>query len=88
MNTSEQTWFFKPPVIEDTLKSGMIRIERKTFAFILKENIRGRFLRIVEQAGPLHTSLIIPTSGLEDFKKLLCEMLAANGQPPKGQREA
>ena len=37
-----------PPVQENTLKSGQVQIERKTIAFMLKENPRGRFLRITE----------------------------------------
>ena len=36
----------KPPVAEDTLKSSKVQIERKTFVLALKENTRGRFLRI------------------------------------------
>ena len=41
----------KPPVNEDTLKSDKIQIERKTFVFTLKENPRGRFLRITEDVA-------------------------------------
>jgi hypothetical protein len=41
----------KPQVQEDTLKSETIQIERKTFVFTLKENPRGRFLRITEDVG-------------------------------------
>ena len=33
----------RPPVNEDTLKSGEVQIERKNFVFTLKENPRGRF---------------------------------------------
>ena len=39
----------RPPVNEDTLKSAEIQIERKNFVFTLKENPRGRFLRITEE---------------------------------------
>ena len=39
----------KPHVNEDTLRSGTVQIERKTFVFTLKENPRGRFLRITEE---------------------------------------
>ena len=41
----------KPPVNEDTLKTDKIQIERKTFVFTLKENPRGRFLRVTEDVG-------------------------------------
>ena len=74
----------KPPVNEDTLKSEKVQIERKTFVFTLKENPRGRFLRITEDVGGRRDAIIIPATGLEDFKKLLDEMLKASGElPPK-----
>ena len=63
-----------------------VQIERKTFVFTLKENPRGRFLRITEDVGGRRDTIIIPAPGLEDFKKLLDEMVkAANDAPPPGQ---
>lgn len=74
----------KPPVNEETLKSDKVQIERKTFVFTLKENPRGRFLRITEDVGGRRDTIIIPAPGLDDFKKLLDEMVrAANESPPK-----
>jgi hypothetical protein len=74
----------KPPVNEDTLKSGQVQIERKTFVFTLKENLRGRLLRITEDTGGHHDTIIIPSTGLDEFKKLLDEMIkASNELPPK-----
>ena len=76
----------KPPVNEDTLKTDKVQIERKTFVFTLKENPRGRFLRITEDVGGRRDTIIIPAPGLEDFKKLLDEMVkAAHDAPPPGQ---
>jgi len=74
----------KPPVNEDTLKSDKVQIERKTFVFTLKENPRGRFLRITEDVGGRRDTIIIPSTGLEDFKKLVDEMVKASAEmPPK-----
>jgi hypothetical protein len=74
----------KPAVAEDTLKSSKVQIERKTFVLALKENTRGRFLRITEDVGGRRDTIIIPAPGLEDFKKLLEEMVQANAEiPPK-----
>jgi hypothetical protein len=74
----------KPPVVEDTLKTDKIQIERKTFVFTLKENPRGRFLRITEDVGGRRDTIIIPAPGLEDFKKLLDEMVKTAAEtPPK-----
>jgi PurA ssDNA and RNA-binding protein len=74
----------KPPVAEDTLKSDSIQIERKSFHFTLKENPRGRFLRITEDVGGRRDTIIIPAPGLEDFKKTLDAMVKASAEiPPK-----
>ncbi|MGA3282930.1 MAG: RNA-binding protein [Verrucomicrobiota bacterium] len=74
----------RPFVQEDTLKSNQVQIERKTFVFTLKENLRGRLLRITEGVGDRHDTIIIPSTGLEEFKKLLDEMIkASNELPPK-----
>jgi hypothetical protein len=67
----------RPFVQEDTLKSGLIHIERKSFHLTLKENPRGRFLRITEEVGGKRNTIIIPSTGLAEFKKLLDEMVGA-----------
>jgi hypothetical protein len=74
----------RPPIQEDTLRSEKIQIERKTFVFTLKENPRGRFLRITEDVGGRRDTIIIPAPGLEDFKKLLEDMVRTSAEiPPK-----
>jgi hypothetical protein len=72
----------RPPVNEDTLKTGQVQIERKTFVFTLKENPRGRFLRITEDVGGRRDNIIVPAPGLEEFKKLLDEMVKAATEIP------
>ena len=68
----------RPLVQEDTLKSEIIQIERKSFRLTLKENPRGRFLRISEEVGGKRSSIIVPSTGLAEFKKLLDEMVNAD----------
>ena len=70
----------KPPVHEDTLRTERIQIERKTFVFALKENPRGRFLRITEDVGGRRDTIIIPAPGLEDFKKALEVMVKTSAE--------
>ena len=72
----------RPQVNEDLLKSERVQIERKTFVFTLKENPRGRFLRITEDVGGRRDAIIIPATGLEDFTKLLNEMVKASNDIP------
>lgn len=59
-----------------------MQIERKTFVFTLKENPRGRFLRITEDVGGRRDTIIIPAPGLQDFLKVLETMVQANGDAP------
>ena len=74
----------RPHVPEETLKAGELHVERKEFVFLLKENSRGRFLRIIEMSGKISNSIVIPCSGLGEFKKSLAEMLnTADTLPPK-----
>jgi len=72
----------KPHVNEETIRSDKVQIERKTFVFALKENPRGRFLRITEDVGGRRDTIIIPAPGLEDFKKLLEDMVRAAAETP------
>jgi hypothetical protein len=67
----------KPGLQEDTLKSEKLQIERKTFVFALKENPRGRFVRITEDVGGRRDTIIIPASGLRDFQRAFNEMVLA-----------
>lgn len=67
---------------EETLRSERIQVERKTFIFTLKENPRGRFLRITEDVGGRRDNIIIPAPGLEDFKKIIDDMVKAAGELP------
>ena len=78
----------RPPVVEDTLKSGEVQIERKNFVFTLKENPRGRFLRITEDVGGRRDTIIIPSTGLAEFKKLLDEMVKASDEIPAKDQPA
>src|SRR5512144_954470 len=73
----------KPPVNEETLKSDKVQIERKTFLFALKENPRGRFLRITEDVGGRGDTIIIPAPGLDDFRKIIDTMVEAANEAPK-----
>jgi hypothetical protein len=76
----------KPAVVEDTLRSDKVQIERKTFLFTLKENPRGRFLRITEDVNGRRDTIIIPATGLEEFRKIFDEMAKSSAEnPPKNE---
>jgi len=71
-----------PNVTEETLRTEKIQIERKTFLFLLKENPRGRFLRITEDVSGRRDTIIVPAPGLEEFRRVLDEMVKAAAAPP------
>lgn len=74
----------RPAVVETTLQEVQIQVERKLLRLTLKENARGRFLRITEDGGQYRNTVIIPATGLEEFKKLIEELVkAAATMPPQ-----
>ena len=75
----------KPAVAEETLKTEKIQIERKTFVFALKENPRGRFLRMTDDVNGRRDTIIIPAPGLEEFKRILDDMVSAAGGSPSSE---
>jgi hypothetical protein len=72
----------RPPVPEDLLKALAIQVERKTIVVKLNENRRGRFLRIQEENDFKRNCVIIPVSGLAEFKRLVDEMVKVNSEIP------
>lgn len=72
----------RPSVTEESLRIERIQIERKAFIFALKENPRGRFLRITEDVGGRRDSIIIPATGLEDLKRVINEMVKVSQETP------
>lgn len=78
----------RPPSNEETLKSEKIQIERKTFVLTLKENPRGRFLRITEDVAGRRDTIIVPSTGLEEFKKIMDEMVKASRDIPQKQQSS
>ena len=77
----------RPHVEEDTLKTMEIQVERKFFILTLKENVRGRFLRITEEVGGKRNTIIIPSTGLDDFQRVMTAMVqTAEATPPPAPR--
>lgn len=76
----------RPPVNEDTIRTEKVQIERKTFVFALKDNPRGRFLRITEDVGGRRDTIIIPATGLDEFAKLIDTMAKQSAETPPMQQ--
>ncbi len=69
-----------PP--EESIRSEKFQVERKVFIVSLKENPRGRFLRITEDVGGRRDHIIIPATGLEDLRRVLDEMIQSDRETP------
>jgi hypothetical protein len=63
--------------MDTILESRELQIERKHFFIEYRENERGRFLRITEEAHGRRNTVIIPSTGLEEFERALDEVLSA-----------
>lgn len=64
--------------MDTELLNEQIQVERKGFSFSLRENARGRFLRITEDVGGRRDTIIVPSTGLEAFRDVLNLTIAAN----------
>ena len=74
-NTAAQPAPGGAPAGDMHLQSHSLRVERKHFTFDLRENPRGRFLRIVEEVNGRYDAIIIPITGLEQFRDTLTEII-------------
>ena len=66
--------------MEEQLFSEKTQIERKLFYFDLKQNPRGRFLKITEDVRGRRDTIIIPSTGLAEIKEILERVLEAEGE--------
>jgi PurA ssDNA and RNA-binding protein len=53
-----------------------IQIERKAFLFTVGENPRGKFLKITEDVQGRRDTIIVPATGLAEFRKALEAVVA------------
>jgi phenylacetate-coenzyme A ligase PaaK-like adenylate-forming protein len=68
--------------MDDTIISEKVQIERKLFFLDLKENPRGRFLRITEDVKGRRDTIIIPATGLHLFREALEKAIEENDEHP------
>ena len=55
----------------DPIASEKVTIERKIFFLDLKENQRGRFLKITEDVGGRRDTIMLPADAFKDFLEAL-----------------
>ena len=63
--------------MDNIIAAKELQIERKHFYIEFRENDRGRFLRITEEAHGRRNTIIVPSTGLDDFSAMLDDVLDA-----------
>jgi PurA ssDNA and RNA-binding protein len=71
-----------PSKMDSIIESRELQIERKFFSIDLRENGRGKFLRITEDSQGHRNVIIVPMSGVDDFADAIDDVLASE---PAGQ---
>src|SRR5437660_1359406 len=61
---------------EKSLARRELQIERKQLSIEMRENFRGRFLRITEKCGGKTNVVIIPDTGINEFNAALDAVIA------------
>lgn len=86
MASSTSRRFEGPPSVgaveEKLLRSERLQIERKVFTLSLRENPRGRFLRITEDVSGRHDTVIVPAPGLDEFLRVLTDIARTSAEMP------
>jgi PurA ssDNA and RNA-binding protein len=65
--------------MDNIIEARELQIERKHFYVELRENDRGKFLRITEEAHGRRNSIIVPSTGVDEFTATIAEVLT-NGE--------
>ena len=69
--------------MDNVIEAREVQIERKFFHVELRENDRGKFLRITEEAHGRRNTIIIPSTGIEDFTSVIAQVIAADTAAPQ-----
>ena len=80
MNDDSYNNSYSPPYRnysnDQALESRELQVERKFFTAQIRENERGKFLRLTEEAQGRRNTVIIPSSGFADFAHLISDILS------------
>jgi hypothetical protein len=63
--------------MDNIIATRELQVERKHFFIEFRENERGRFLRITEEAHGRRNTIIVPSTGLNDFNTAVDEVIVA-----------
>jgi hypothetical protein len=63
--------------MDNIIEAKEVQIERKHFYLEFRENDRGRFLRITEEAHGRRNTIIVPSPGTSEFTAAIEDVLGA-----------
>lgn len=66
--------------MDNIIEAKEVQIERKHFYVEFRENDRGKFLRITEEAHGRRNTIIVPSTGLDEFTAAIEDVLASPEQ--------
>jgi len=75
INDNHQEKAYSAPIASEK-----ITVERKLFFLDLKENHRGRFLKITEDVGGRRDTIILPAEAFKDFIEALQRLVEFEGK--------
>lgn len=63
--------------MDNVIASQELQVERKHYYIEFRENDRGRFLRITEEAHGRRNTVIVPSTGLNEFNAAINSVVVA-----------
>lgn len=64
-----------PRMASEPIASEKVTIDRKVFFLDLKENQRGRFMKITEDVGGRRDTVMLPAAAFRDFLEALARLV-------------
>jgi len=68
--------------VDKELLNRKVQVERKVFFISLRENPRGRVLRLTEDVGGRRDTVMIPAAGLASIRDVLEEAIQIHDDTP------
>ena len=69
-----------PRMASEPIASEKVTIDRKVFFLDLKENQRGRFLKITEDVGGRRDTIMLPSGAFKEFLEALQRLVEFEGK--------
>jgi hypothetical protein len=63
--------------MENVIACRTLQVERKSLTIEFRENDRGRYLRITEESGGRRNTVIIPSTGINEFNAAVDAVVVA-----------